>query len=146
MSLIQHHRFHQNWLHQLGFMIIFPRCPVSGLFNIDKFCGLPRVTVSSSRFETWTIEIIFHSLVGNLPKFHLDLHSPRYSNSPQVSCLGMNPRRGWSPNLQGSYLKEYSESEAAFWIQCTSGFYLQPMQFLAPEPSPMSEYSESTKT
>ena len=30
----------------------------------------------------------------HLHKFHLDLCIPRYSSSPQVSCLGMNPGRG----------------------------------------------------
>ena len=82
----------------------------------------------------------------HLQEFHLDLCSPSYSSSPQVSYLWMNSGRGWNPNLEGSYLQEYSESEAEFWTQCTSGFYLWPLQFSAPEPSPISEYSESTKT
>ena len=60
----------------------------------------------------------------HLQEFHLDLCSPSYNNSAQVSCLGMNSRRGWNPNLEGSYLPEYRESEAEFWTQCTSGFYL----------------------
>ena len=47
----------------------------------------------------------------HLHEFHLDLSSPRYSNSPQVSCLGINSGRGWNPNLEGSYLLEYSEYE-----------------------------------
>ena len=50
-----------------------------------------------------------------LHKFHLDLCSPIYSNYPQVFYLGMNLGRGWNPNLEGSYLLEYSESEAEFW-------------------------------
>ena len=84
--------------------------------------------------------------VEHLKKFHLDICSPRYSNSPQVSCLGMNLGRGWNPNLEGSYLQEYSESEAELWIQCKSGFYLRPMKFLAPNISPIPRYSECTKT
>ena len=40
----------------------------------------------------------------HLQKFHFDLRIPRYSNSPQVSYLGMNPGRGWNPNLEESYL------------------------------------------
>ena len=58
-----------------------------------------------------------------LEKFHLDLFSQRFINSAQVSCLGMNPGRGWNPNLEGSYLLECSEYEAENWIQHTSGFY-----------------------
>ena len=81
----------------------------------------------------------------NIPKFHLDLCSPRYNNSSQVSYLGMNLGRGWNPNLEGSYLPEYSESEAEFWIQCISRCYLRPMQFLAPEPFPIQRYREFTK-
>ena len=47
----------------------------------------------------------------HLVKFHLDIFSPRYNNSPQVSCLGMNGGRGWNPDLEESYLPEYSEYE-----------------------------------
>ena len=82
----------------------------------------------------------FAPFLEHLEKFQLDLRSLRYSNSPQVSCLGRNPGRGWNPNLEESYLLEYRESEAETWTQCTSGIYLQP------NPSPISEYSESTKT
>ena len=60
----------------------------------------------------------------HLDKFHLDLRIPRYSNSPKVSCLGMNPRRGWNPNLEESYLPEYSEYEAEIFTQGTSGLYI----------------------
>ena len=49
----------------------------------------------------------------HLHKFHLDHRSPRYSNSPQVSYLGMN--LGWNPNLEGLYLLEYSEYEDEIW-------------------------------
>ena len=58
----------------------------------------------------------------------------------------MNPGRGWNPNLEGSYLAEYSESEAKFWIQCNLGFYIQLVKVSSPEPSPISIYSECTKT
>ena len=57
----------------------------------------------------------------------------------------MNPRRGWNPNLEESYLLEYSEYEAETWTQCTSGIYIQPMSFLAPTPSRILIYSESTE-
>ena len=50
----------------------------------------------------------------HLQEFNLDLSSPCYSNFPQVSCLGMNSGGGWNPNLEGSYLPEYSENEAKF--------------------------------
>ena len=58
------------------------------------------------------------SFLEYLYKFHLDLCRPRYSNSPQVSYLGMKLGRGWNPNLEGSYLLEYIESEVELWIQC----------------------------
>ena len=79
-------------------------------------------------------------------KFHLDLCSPRYSNSPQVSCLWMNSGRGWNPNVEGSYHPEYRESEADFWIHYKSGFYLRYLQFSSPKPSPISGYRKCTKT
>ena len=47
----------------------------------------------------------------HLEKFHLDLRSSIYSNYPEVTCLGMNPGRSWNPNLEESYLLEYSEYE-----------------------------------
>ena len=50
----------------------------------------------------------------HLVKFHLDLLIQRYCNSPQVSYLGMNSGRGWNPNLERTYLLEYSESEDEF--------------------------------
>ena len=72
--------------------------------------------------------------------------SPRYSNSPHVSCLGMNPGRGYNPNLEGSYLPKYSEYEADVWTQDKYGFHLQDLKFSAPEPSQISRYRECTKT
>ena len=44
------------------------------------------------------------------------------------------------------YLIEYSEFESKNFTQGTSGIYLWPVKFLAPEPSPISRYNESTKT
>ena len=63
-----------------------------------------------------------------------------------MSCLGMNSGRGWNPNLEGSYIQEYSEYEADVWIQCSSVFYIWPLQISAPETSPILGYSECTKT
>ena len=88
----------------------------------------------------------FVPFLEQLHKFHLDLCSSRYSNSPQVSCLGRNPGRGWNPNLEESYLLEYSYCEDETQIQCTSGIYLQLFKFLTLDPSLMSTYSEYTKT
>ena len=89
-----------------------------------------------------------HSMpfLEHLQKFYLDLFIPIYSNYPQVSCLGMNPGRGWNPNLEGSYLLEYRKYEAELWIQCKSRFYIRAMKVLDPKTSPISIYSECTKT
>ena len=86
------------------------------------------------------------SFLEHIHKFHLDLCSPRYSNSPQVSCLWMNPGRGWNHDLEETYLPEYSEYKAKTFTQCTLGIYIQSMKVSALEPSPISRYSESTKT
>ena len=58
----------------------------------------------------------------------------------------MNLGRGWNPDLEESYLPEYSEYEVEYFTQGTVEIYLQPMKILAPEPSPISRYSECTKT
>ena len=58
----------------------------------------------------------------------------------------MNPGRGWNTNLEESYLPEYSESEAETFTRCTLGMFLWTVNVLAHEPSPISRYSESTKT
>ena len=55
----------------------------------------------------------------------------------------MNPGRGWNPNLEGSYLLDYRESEAEMFTHGTKRFYLCPVKFSSPEPSPISIYSES---
>ena len=82
----------------------------------------------------------------HLQEFHLDLCSSRYCRSPQMSCLGMNSGRGWNPNLERSYLLEYSESESDVWTQDSSGFYICPLQFSASETLSTSEYNDCTKT
>ena len=66
MSLIQHHRFHQNWFHQFGFMILFPRWPVTGLFRISKLYSMPRVTGWSFESDILTREIKVHALSRNI--------------------------------------------------------------------------------
>ena len=58
----------------------------------------------------------------------------------------MNIGRGWNPNLEESYLPEYSEYEAKIFKQSKSRIYLRDVKVLAPEPSPISKYNESTKT
>ena len=57
----------------------------------------------------------------------------------------MNPRRGWNPNLEESYLLEYREYEAETQTRCTSGFYLRPVKFSSPKTSAISRYSKCTK-
>ena len=81
----------------------------------------------------------------NLEKFPLDLFIPRYSNSPKVSCFGMNPGSRWNPDLEESNLPEYSEYEAKNFTQGTSGIYIWPVNVSAPEPSPISRYRKCTK-
>ena len=63
-----------------------------------------------------------------------------------MSCLGINPGRGWNPDLEESYLPKYSESEAETFTKGTSGIYIRPVKVLAHDPSPISRYSECTKT
>ena len=57
----------------------------------------------------------------------------------------MNPGRGWNPNLEESYLQEYSEYEDEIFTHGASGFYLRPVKFLAPDTSSILRYSECTK-
>ena len=40
----------------------------------------------------------------------------------------MNPGRGWNPDLEESYLPEYSEYDAESFTWGTSGIYLQTMK------------------
>ena len=58
----------------------------------------------------------------------------------------MNLGGGWNPGLEESYLLEYREYEAEKFTQGTSGIYLHLVKVLAPNPSPISTYRESTKT
>ena len=48
--------------------------------------------------------------------------------------------------MEESYLLEYIEYESKTWTHCTSGLYIQPLQVSAPDPYPVSRYSEYTKT
>ena len=146
MYLIQNHIVHQNWFHQLGFMILFPQWPVTGLSKTTKLYGLPRVTVSSLVLKFGPPKLQSVLFLEHLQEFNLDLCSPSYSNFPQVSCLGMNSGRGWNPNLEGSYLPKYREYEAKFWTQWKSRVYLRPVKVSSPIPSPTPIYSECTKT
>ena len=57
----------------------------------------------------------------------------------------MNPGRDWNPDLEESYLLEYSEFEAKTFTLGKSGIYLRPVKVSALEPSPIARYSESTK-
>ena len=146
MSLFQHCRFHQNWFHQLGLVIVFTRWPVLGLFRIAKLYNFHVSLFHLLGLKIGPQKLNSVSFLEHIHKFNLDLFIPRYSNSPQVSCLWMNSGRGWNSNLEGSYLPEYSESEVKVLIQCTSRFYRRPMQFSAPKPSPISGYRKCTKT
>ena len=107
---------------------------------------MPCVTVSSSGSDTFTTHVNSMIFMQHLEKLNFDLCSPRYSNSPQVSYLGMNPRRGWNPNLEGSYILEYSESEAEFWTQNSSGFYIRSLKKFSLETSVILVYIKYTKT
>ena len=55
----------------------------------------------------------------------------------------MNPGRGWNPDLEESYLREYSEYKDEIFTYGTSRIYIQPTNFLAPDPSPIFRYSKS---
>ena len=57
----------------------------------------------------------------------------------------MNPGRGWNPDFEESYLPEYREYEAKNFTHGTSGIYLRIVNVLAPDPYPISIYSEFTK-
>ena len=57
----------------------------------------------------------------------------------------MNPGRGWNPDLEESYLPEYSKSEAEIFTQGTSKIYIQPLNILSPETSSIPRYRECTK-
>ena len=115
------------------------------MFRIENLYGLPCVIVSPSGSEIFTTEVLSMPYLEHLEKFHLDICSPRYSHSPQVSCLWMNPGRGCNPDLEESYLPEYSESETETFTQGTSGIYLRSVNVSALEPSSILRYSKCTK-
>ena len=58
----------------------------------------------------------------------------------------MNRGRGWNPNLEESYLPEYSKYEAEIFTQDKSVFYIWPVTILALDTSLILRYSECTKT
>ena len=58
----------------------------------------------------------------------------------------MNPGRGWNPNLEETYLQEYTEYEDEISTQGTSGFYIRPVKILAPNTYPIKRYRKYTKT
>ena len=58
----------------------------------------------------------------------------------------MNHGRGWNPDLEKSYILEYSESKAKSFRKGTPRFYIRPMKILAPDPYFISRYSKCTKT
>ena len=58
----------------------------------------------------------------------------------------MNPRRGWNPDFEEPYPLEYSEYESETFTKVTSSIYIFPVKVSAPDPSPISRYSEYTKT
>ena len=115
MSLFQNQRFHQNWLHQLGLMIISQGDLLQDCLEQRSCtaCCVSLVHLLSLKFGPPKLKSI--PFLENFQEFHLDLYSPSYSNSSQVSCLKMNSERGWNPNLEGSYLPEYTEYEAEVW-------------------------------
>ena len=51
----------------------------------------------------------------------------------------------WNPDLEESYLLEYSEYEDEIFTWGTSGIYLLSIKVSAHDPSPISRYSECTK-
>ena len=58
----------------------------------------------------------------------------------------MNLGIGWNPDLEESYLPEYSKVEAATFTQSYAGIYRWLVKFSAPEPSPISRYNKFTET
>ena len=51
------------------------------------------------------------SYLKHLAKFYLDLPSMVYINFPYVTCLILDSKGGWNPNLEESYLLKYREYE-----------------------------------
>ena len=63
-----------------------------------------------------------------------------------MSCLGINRGRGWNPDLEESYLPEYSESKAEMYIQCSQRTFLWSVKISSSENFPISRYNKCTKT
>ena len=55
----------------------------------------------------------------------------------------MNSGRGWNPELEESYLLNYSESEVETFTHGTTRSHIRLVKVSSPEPSPISRYSES---
>ena len=70
-------------------------------------CHVSLVHILSLTFRPQKLKSV--PFLGHLQEFHLDLCIPIYCRYPQVSCLWMISGRGWNPNLERSYLPEYSE-------------------------------------
>ena len=146
MSLIQHHMYHHIFFTNLD-LWSFSQGDLLQDCSEQWSCTAFHVSLAhplSLIFRTPKVQSV--QFMEHLQKFYLDLCSPIYFNSPQVSCLRMNSGRGWNPNLEGSYLLENSEPEAEFWIQCTSGLCFQTMKFSIPDPFPILGYSKCIKT
>ena len=58
----------------------------------------------------------------------------------------MNPRRAWNPDLEETYLLEYSEYKDEIFTNGTLGFYLWLVIVSTLETSSIPRYSECTKT
>ena len=58
----------------------------------------------------------------------------------------MNPWRGGNPNLEESYIPEFREYEDEILAQCLTCIFIRPVKLSAFDPSPISRYSECTKT
>ena len=58
----------------------------------------------------------------------------------------MNPGRGWIHDLEELYLPKYSEYEAEMFTQCSAQNFIWPVKSLDFEISPISRYSQCTKT
>ena len=58
----------------------------------------------------------------------------------------MNPRSGWNPNLEETYLPQYREYETERFTHGTPRFYFRPMKVSVPKMSSIPRYSECTET
>ena len=66
----------------------------------------------------------------HLQKFHLDLCSPSYCRSPQVSCLWMISGRGWNPNLRDLISQNIANMRLIFGSNVHPYFLFGPCNFL----------------